>query len=54
MENYEVCICEYCGDEILYTSDDIHLGGDYSTGQLAPYIICPNCGEEITIGYARI
>ena len=45
--------CPYCGVDILYEQIDIQLGGDFVTGQVAPYIICPCCGRTVTIGYAQ-
>lgn len=44
--------CPCCGVDILYEQVDIQLGGDYLSGQAAPFIICPCCKNEITIGYA--
>lgn len=47
-----IIYCERCHCTIEYDDSDIKIGGDYLSGQFAPYIICPCCGEEITIGYA--
>lgn len=47
-----IVTCERCRCTIKYDDSDIKIGGDYLSGQFAPYIICPCCGKGITIGYA--
>lgn len=51
----EVCKCNYCKSIIEYDpNEDIYIGSDHIPTFILPYILCPECGNAIIIGHAKI